>query len=129
MFLAIFEVCDINLQCYSLLQLILNIVCDHLLAMIFSASVKAVSDLMDSSLDEEPPSKSSEVALSSLSVSVEVRDVRFSYTASGPTVLGGVNVDINKGTYIGIFGESGSGEFYLCIISHPMFLVHPLNLL
>ena len=129
MFLAIFEVCDINLQCYLLLQLTLNIVCDRLLAMIFSASVKAVSDLMDSSLDEEPPSKSSEVALVPLSDSVKVRDVSFSYTASGPNVLGGVNVDINKGTYIGIFGESGSGEFYLCIISHPMFLVHPLNLL
>ena len=113
MFLAIFEVCGINLQCYSLLQLILNIVCDHLLAMIFSASVKAVSDLMDSSLDEEPPSKSSEVDLAPLSDSVKVRDVSFSYTASGPTVLGGVNVDIKKGTYIGIFGESGSGEFYL----------------
>lgn len=83
--------------------------------MIYSASIQAVSDLMDSSLDEEPPPKKKDktpekAILKPLSDSVNVKDVVFSYTADSPNVLKGVDVDVNKGTYIVLCGESGSGK-------------------
>jgi len=83
--------------------------------MIYSASIQAVSDLMDSSLDEDPPPKKKDktpekATLKPLSDSVNVKDVVFSYTADSPNVLKGVDVDVNKGTYIVLCGESGSGK-------------------
>jgi len=41
---------------------------------------------------------------------LEFRDVRFAYSAGGPYVLDGVNLTIEPGTTLGIFGASGSGK-------------------
>ena len=56
--------------------------------MIYSASVQSVKNLMDSKLDEEPPSKSSESepkkTLVPLSNSIKVGDVKFRYQPKKP---------------------------------------------
>jgi ABC-type bacteriocin/lantibiotic exporter with double-glycine peptidase domain len=54
--------------------------------MIYSASVQSVKNLMDSKLDEEPPSKSSEPkkTLVPLSNSIKVGDVKFRYQPKKP---------------------------------------------
>ena len=80
--------------------------------MIYSASVQSVKNLMDSKLDEEPPSKLSEPkkTLVPLSNSIKVGDVKFRYQPTSPDVLKGVDLDIGQGTYVVMCGESGSGK-------------------
>ena len=80
--------------------------------MIYSASVQSVKNLMDSKLDEEPPSKSSEPkkTLVPLSNSIKVGNVKFRYQPTSPDVLKGVDLDIGQGTYVVMCGESGSGK-------------------
>jgi len=85
--------------------------------MIYSASIRAVRDLMDNSLDEEPVLKSgqsekkgNETTMLPLLNSVKLRGVKFRYSAHSPDVLKGVQFDAAKGTYTVICGESGSGK-------------------
>lgn len=54
---------------------------------------------------------------------IRLQDVRFSYTADGPTVLNQVNVAIPKGNMVAIVGPSGSGKS--TIVNLIAGLYHP----
>lgn len=79
---------------------------------LYSGSLKTIKDLMDHSLDEEPASRDSDqsLELTPLENSLKVSDVKFRYNPSGHNVLNGVNIDLPKGTYTVLCGESGSGK-------------------
>lgn len=81
-------------------------------SLLFSGAIQAVNNLMDDSLDEEPPSKSSEkkMELKPLMNSVKLSGIRFRYNLKQDDILGGLDASIDKGTYNVIFGESGSGK-------------------
>jgi ABC-type bacteriocin/lantibiotic exporter with double-glycine peptidase domain len=79
----------------------------------FSGAIQAVKDLMDDSLDEEPPSDQSsgdKIELSPLQNSVTISGIKFRYNPKQPDVLKSVDASIDKGTYSVICGESGSGK-------------------
>ena len=78
----------------------------------YSGSIKTVRDLIDHSLDEEPPSKypGGRVELMPLSDSMTVKDVSFRYNPSLPNSLSDISIDLAQGTYTVFCGESGSGK-------------------
>ncbi|KAL7554078.1 hypothetical protein ACHAWF_017460 [Thalassiosira exigua] len=80
--------------------------------LLFSGAIQSVNNLMGDSLDEEPPSKSSDskIELSPLTDSLNLSGIRFRYNLKQEDVISGVDASIHKGTYNVIFGESGSGK-------------------
>ena len=54
--------------------------------------------------------------------SLKIKDINFSYTKEGPQILSNINLEIKKGTKIGIIGTTGSGKSTLldiitCLLS------------
>jgi ABC-type multidrug transport system fused ATPase/permease subunit len=53
------------------------------------------------------------------------RGVRFAYSADGPTVLDGVDLAVEPGTTLGIFGASGSGKSTLLALIPRLYDLGP----
>ena len=80
---------------------------------LYSGSLQTIKELMDHSLDEEPETKNKpkdRLELTPLASSLKVDGVEFRYVPSGRNVLSGVSVDLPKGSYTVLCGESGSGK-------------------
>lgn len=77
---------------------------------LYRGTLQTIRDLMNNCLDEEPPSDHPERKkwLLSLSDSVQFNDVNFNYSPS--LHLSGIKLDIARGTYIVLCGESGSSK-------------------
>ncbi len=71
------------------------------------ASLNRLNTLIDSVPDVRPPDNA--ICLSNLEGDIQFKNVSFSYTTDSP-VLSDINLDIQKGTSIGISGPPGSGK-------------------
>ena len=81
----------------------------------FSGALMIVSDMMDDSLNEEPPSASDQssgdkIELTPLKNRVNMSGIKFRYGPKLPDVLEDVDASFDKGTYNVLMGESGSGK-------------------
>ena len=70
----------------------------------------AGADSLFSIIDEEDEEDSGTVDVDRVRGDVSFRDVRFSYSGDGGSVLDGINVDIGAGKTLAIVGHSGSGK-------------------
>jgi ABC-type bacteriocin/lantibiotic exporter with double-glycine peptidase domain len=77
----------------------------------YSGSIKTVRDLIDHSLDEEPPSNcpGGRVELMPLSDSMTVKDVSFRYNPSLPNSLSDINIDLAQ-TELQVSGRRFAGR-------------------
>ena len=79
----------------------------------YSGTLTAVNDLMDDSLDEDPPSDPStfdKIELPPMKNAVKMSGIKFRYGPKLPDVLKDVDASFDKGTYNVVMGESGSGK-------------------
>jgi ATP-binding cassette, subfamily B, bacterial len=66
--------------------------------------------------DQEQTSSAKLRSAPALKGQIEVRDVSFSYSAGGPMVLQGINVEITPGQKIALVGRTGSGKSTLAAL-------------
>ncbi len=71
-------------------------------------SIKRLGDILNT--PREPGFNPNRSTLPQLKGQVELENVRFRYTPTGPVILDGVNFKANAGDVIGIVGRSGSGK-------------------
>lgn len=89
----------------------------------------------DTEYESEADKQKSKRQLPSLHGSFKLENVHFSYTADGPEVLKGINMEIAPGDYVGIVGKSGCGKSTLLKLllgfeapSHGAIMVDKINM-
>lgn len=74
------------------------------------SKLKPTIDLIRPILEAEPENITSKEIVTKLKGEIELDNVSFRYDEDSPYVIENLNFKINKGEYIGIVGETGSGK-------------------
>jgi subfamily B ATP-binding cassette protein HlyB/CyaB len=83
-------------------------------------SVDRLGDILNSPAESQPLTATH---LPPAKGHIEVRDVTFRYSGSGPEILQGVSLDIPSGQTIGIVGPSGSGKSTFTRLLQRLYVV------
>ncbi len=73
-----------------------------------AAAAERIFQLMDT--DSTLPQAKNPVKISEFQQEIVFSDVSFAYSATGPTVINGLNLRIGKGQLIAVVGQTGSGK-------------------